>query len=163
MTPLSDQGPPLSVPVAARAARPLTEIEWVTIELIADALIPMTNAAPAASAETDFRERLVTALDARDDAFDAIVAVLAVFRDVPSTDTYERLRSLDRDNSTTFQALSTVVAGAWLLTPGVRERIGYRGLTSNRAGLEEAADELASGVLDPVIERHRAGTSKWIR
>ena len=44
------------------------------------------------------------------------------------------------------------MAGAWLLISGVRERIGYRGLRSDKAGLDEAIEDL-DGLLDPVIDR----------
>jgi len=52
-----------------------------------------------------------------------------------------------------FQALSAVVAGAWLLVPAVRARIGYPGQRRDPARLEEAADQISDGILDPVIAR----------
>ena len=52
-----------------------------------------------------------------------------------------------------FQALSAVVAGAWLLTPSVRARIGYDGQRRRPAALTEAVDQLEDGILDDVMER----------
>ena len=63
----------------------------------------------------------------------------------------------------TFQALSAVIAGAWLLTPGTQDRIGYHGQRSDKADIEEAVDEVASGVLDPVLERRPEEGPRWIR
>jgi len=52
-----------------------------------------------------------------------------------------------------------VIAGAWLLIPAVRERIGYPGQRRDPARLEEAADQISDGILDPVIARGPIYTS----
>ena len=41
-------------------------------------------------------------------------------------------------------------------------RIGYRGLRSDKAGLDEAIEDL-DGLLDPVDRARRAVPSRWIR
>jgi hypothetical protein len=63
------------------------------------------------------------------------------------------LRALHADQPRQFQALSAVVAGAWLLVPAVRARIGYPGQRRDPARLEEAADQISDGILDPVLAR----------
>ena len=45
------------------------------------------------------------------------------------------------------------VAGAWLMLPTVRERIGYAGQKADPAPIELAVDEISSGILDDVLER----------
>lgn len=156
-------GPPLSIPARARIPRPLTPAELRTLDLVADALIPARDDAPAASEEPDFIDQLVVALDARADAFEAIVGTLARLAPVAPAQMFDELRVLHDVDGDAFQALSTVIAGAWLLTPGVRDRIGYHGQRSEKAGLEEAADQIASGILDPVLDRDPATGPHWVR
>lgn len=143
----------LSVPRKFAAPRPLREEELRTLRAVADALIPAAGGNPPATGEPDYDEYLRRAVDARADAFGAITEVLAAFavEDPPGID--RKLRSLHAEEPDTFQALSAVVAGAWLLIPQVRERIGYPGQRRDPARLEEAADQLSDGILDPVMER----------
>lgn len=150
----------VSVPAVRRAPRALSAGERVSLARVADTLIPATGGAPAASSEPGFWDGLALALDARADAFDDIVDVLQALPPTGVGALWTELQILDEQRPTTFQALSTVVAGAWLLTPGARDRIGYHGQQSDKAGLEEAADEISSGCLDPVLDR---GGTRWIR
>lgn len=154
---------PLSVPVRPRTPRRLDERERTTLARIADSLVPETGSSPAPSSEADFGAEVDVALDARADAFDIIVSVLAALADVPAAAVLDRLEALHADDPAAFQAVSTVVVGAWLLTAGTRARIGYDGPRSTKAGLEEAADEISSGILDPVLERHDNDSPRWIR
>jgi hypothetical protein len=150
----------VSIPIANKAPRALAEAERASLGRVADTLIPARDKAPAASAEPGFWEALSLALDARSDAFDDIVDALQALAPTESVDLWSRLQSLDGERPSTFQALSTVITGAWLLTCGTRDRIGYHGQQPDKAGLEEAVDEISSGVLDPVLER---GGARWIR
>jgi hypothetical protein len=159
---MSADGSPLSVPPRRRIPRPLTETECGTLARVADALVPARGDMPAAAAEPGFADSLALALDARSDAFEPICTALAALAATPQRDLFARLHDLSVAEPDTFQALSTVVAGAWLLTPGARERIGYRGLRSDKAGLEDAIDDL-TGLLDPVLERAEHSPSRWIR
>jgi hypothetical protein len=143
----------LSVPVKFAAPRPLTAAEIRTLRAIADVLIPAAGDNPAATAEPDYDAWLIRAVNARADAFDPITAVLARL-DGASPDAIDQaLRALHAGQPGQFQALSAVVAGAWLLVPAVRARIGYPGQKRDPARLEEAADQLSDGILDPVIAR----------
>lgn len=153
----------ISVPRVVRAPRDLTDVERETLATVADTLVPGRDGAPAASAEPGFWDNLVVALDARADAFDDITSALASLGSRPTEEMWDELKTLDRNAPATFQALSTVITGAWLLTPGTRERIGYDGPQSDRAGIEEAADDITSGILDPVIERQPGEGCRWIR
>ena len=143
----------LSVPPKFAAPRPLTDAEVSTLRAIADVLIPASGDNPAATAEPDLDPCLRRAVDARADAFDAITAVLAQL-DGAAPEVIDRaLRKLHAGHPVPFQALSAVVAGAWLLTPTVRARIGYPGQRRDPARLEEAVDQISDGILDPVIAR----------
>lgn len=155
--------PPLSVPIRPIAPRRLEEPERSTFALISDSLIPQTDSSPAASSEPDFWDKVDVALNARADAFEIVTALLGDFANVPPDDMLDELEALAADNQAAFQAISTVVAGAWLLTQGTRDRIGYHGQQSDRAGLEEAADEIISGILDPVLEQYDSECTRWVR
>ena len=130
-----------------------------TLRVIADVLIPASGDNPPASAEPDLDTWLRRAVDARADAFDAITAVLAHLDGAAPDVTNQALRKLHAEQPVTFQALSAVIAGAWLLTPAVRERIGYPGQRRDPARFEEAADQISDGILDPVIARGPIYTS----
>lgn len=143
----------LSVPPRFAAPRPLTEAEMSTLRAIANVLIAAEGDNPAATAEPDFDACLRRAVDARADAFDAITGVLARLDGAGPDVIDQALRALHAEQLAPFQALSAVVAGAWLLTPTVRARIGYPGQRRDPARFEEAVDQLSDGILDPVMAR----------
>jgi hypothetical protein len=143
----------LSVPPKFVAPRPLTAAEVATLRAIADVLIPASGEDPAATAELEFDRWLATAVDARADGFGAVTAVLAQLDGATPDAIDATLRGLHAGQPDVFGVLSSVVAGAWLMIPAVRERIGYPGQGGARARLEEAADQISDGILDPVLAR----------
>jgi hypothetical protein len=155
MTSNASSGVPtrLSVPPKFAAPRQLTDAEIAMLRAIADVLIPASGDNPPATSEPDLDRCLRCAIDARADAFDAITAILAPLSGAAPEVIDQALRKLHADQPATFQALSAVTAGAWLLTPTVRKRIGYPGQRRDPARLEEAADQISDGILDPVIAR----------
>lgn len=144
----------LSIPAPFRAPRDLTDPEMTALRAVADILIPAgRHGEPAATAEPGFDATLRTAVDARADAFDSVTKFLAgVDPDNPDT-LAKLLRDAAQDEPDVFQPTSAIVAGAWLLLPAVRERIGYPGQNRNIAPLDQIVDELSDGILDPVLER----------
>lgn len=143
----------LSVPARFVTPRALTENEVRTLCAVADALIPAAGDNPGATQEPGFKESLVTAANARADAFDEITTALSKLSDLEPAEVDSELRRLHTDDEATFQPLSAVVAGAWLLLPTVRARIGYSGQKADPAPIELAVDEISSGILDDVMER----------
>ena len=73
--------------------------------------------------------------------------------DVPDAELMDALRQMWSEDKSTFDPLSAVVAGAYFMTPQVMELIGYPGQHRDPAPLEEAANEIGSGIMDPVLER----------
>jgi hypothetical protein len=143
----------LSVPPKFAAPRQLTQAEISTLRAIADVLIPASDDNSRATAEPDFEPCLGRAIDARADAFDVITAFVAQIDGATPEVIDQRLRALDAERPEQFQVLSAVVAGAWLLIPAVRARIGYPGQRRDPARLEEAVDQISDGILEPVIRR----------
>jgi hypothetical protein len=158
-----DHDAKLSVPVTVQAPRALTHAEVETLRLVADTLIPARGDAPPASAEPEFLEKISIALEARADAFEDIVLLLSELSKVAPGDLWRELRLLHEREPSRFQSLSTVVAGAWLLTSTVRDRIGYHGQRVDKARPEDVVDEFETGILDPVMNRDYDTNPLWVR
>jgi hypothetical protein len=90
---------------------------------------------------------------ARRDCFERVVALAGSLRALPTAGLLAELRRLAEDPESGFEELSTVLAGAYLMDPGVREAIGYPGQAQRQARFDEAAEQIMDGILEPVIER----------
>jgi hypothetical protein len=144
----------LSVPVRdTRPPRSLDEVELATLLRVADCLIPAAGPNPKASDAQNYLKYLDLALAARRDVFDAVIAALASLAEVPDEGLRAALKQMWATDKATFDPLSAIVAGAYFMTPQIMELIGYPGQHRDTAGLEEAANELDTGILDPVLER----------
>jgi hypothetical protein len=140
-----------------RSIRELTDSELAAARAVADVLVPRHGEDPAATEDPDFGRNLARALSARPDAFDTITALL---RDLDISDRASlrsQLRDLDSEDRDRFQALSTVVAGAWLISPSTRDRIGYPGQLPSTYPLDAGTEELSEELLEPVFERGPVG------
>jgi hypothetical protein len=133
----------------------LTPAQHEVLAAVGDLLIPAVGEDPSFTQAPGIQDRLRTAIAARGEQFDLLAATLDGLG--PADGGLDgRLRALHAagsDQDDRFVLLSSVVAGAYLLVPEVRQRIGYPGQGRDPAGIEEAADELSDGILDPVIER----------
>jgi hypothetical protein len=144
----------LSVPLRhTTPPRPLTDGEQATLLRIADTLIPAAGPNPKASDAEQFIPYLYLALAARADMFDAVLKSVNELADVADHQLYSALKTMWAEDKFTFDPLSSIIAGAYFMTPQVKELIGYPGQHRDPAGLEDAANELETGILDPVIER----------
>jgi hypothetical protein len=133
--------------------RPLTDAERATLLAAADALIPAGPGVPSAAAAPGYTAWLDRALAARTDAFDGIVVAAGRLHDVHGPELLDALRRMSTEEPDAFHGLSAVLAGAYLMIPEVRAAIGYPGQIRHPAAFDAAADEIMSGILDPVIER----------
>jgi hypothetical protein len=146
----------LSVPPRkTKPPRPLTEDEQVTLLRIADTLIPAVGPNPKASEAEQFVPYLHLALAARADVFDAVLKAVTQLAAVPDDAMYAELKTMWARDKFTFDPLSSIIAGAYFMTPQVKELVGYPGQHRDPAGLEDAANELETGILEPVLERGR--------
>jgi hypothetical protein len=144
----------LSVPARhTKPPRELTDFELATLLRIADCLIPADGPNPRASEAVDYTSYLQLALGARSDAFETVISGVQKLADVAEPDLWLALKKMWADDKTTFDPLSSIVAGAYFMTPQIMELIGYPGQHRDPAPLEEAANELATGILEPVLER----------
>jgi hypothetical protein len=144
----------LSMPVTTkRLPRELTEREFRGLLRTADVLIPASGQNLGASEAPGFGQSLERALVARVEAFELIAAEGDRLSTLTDDEVAADLRRLAATEPITFQSLSTVLAGAYLLLPEVRAAIGYPGQHRNHPQFDEAANEIMDGILDPVIER----------
>lgn len=141
----------LSVPATGHLPRALTPTERSTFVRIADILCPGDELIASPSAQPGFAAELDIALAARSDAFDTVVTHLNVAADIDDLPTWAR--DLHDSDPHAFQIVSTVAAGAFLLLPAVRAALGYPGQPRSVAPVDQAADEIGDGILDPVLER----------
>jgi choline dehydrogenase-like flavoprotein len=153
----------VSVPPRYRAPRRLSGEEIAVLARAAQILVPAHGGRPGAADEPAFEQMLHTAADARADAFQALEAVIAKIAPLDQADLDKEMRDLLTEDPKAFQVLSTVIAGAWLLTPTARHRIGYHGQERKLAGVLEAADQIGSGLLDPVLEMADEKPARWAR
>lgn len=153
MTIQSDQRRLSVPPRVTKPPRPLTDTELTTLLRIADTLIPESGPHPKASAAEQFQPYLQLALAARADVFDAVLTAVRTLTDVPDGELHGALKKMWAEDKFTFDPLSSVIAGAYFMTPQVKKLIGYPGQHRDPAGLEDAANELETGILDPVIAR----------
>lgn len=133
--------------------RPITDGERETLIEIADVLIPDGSAGSRPSRCPDYPEWLDRGLAARRDAFDIILRLVHALADVPTERLHQELKRLSETPDSGFNELSSVLAGAYLLIPEVRQAIGYPGQAQRPPQFDEAAEQIMNGILDPVIAR----------
>ena len=154
---------PLSVPPRYATPRALTAGETGVLTRVARVLVPAHDGRPGAADDPAFEQMLATAADARADSFAKLQSTIADLAALHEDGLEKGIRDLLARDPGAFQVLSTVVAGAWLLTPAVRDRIGYHGQVRKLADVVEAADQIGSGLLDPVLEMSDEKPSRWAR
>lgn len=144
----------LSVPPRRTAPpRPLTAREQETLLRIADTLIPAAGPNPKPTDVPGFIPYLHLALAARADAFNAVIDAVDKLAGVADDLLRDALKTLWAEDKPVFDPLSSIIAGAYFMTPQVTDLIGYPGQHRDPAGLEDAANELETGILDAVLQR----------
>lgn len=142
----------LSVPAARTTLpRPLSDAERATFESLADVLCGPSDRALPPSEQPEFGRWLDLAVATRVESFDRLMELAAQAAGVDDADGW--LRRMHDEDPESFQVLSAVLGGAYLMVPAVREAVGYPGQRRDPAGLEEAVDELSDDIMDPVLER----------
>lgn len=127
----------------------LTAEQRTTLLALSGALIPAGDREPAADevlADGRYLERGFAAEP------DLEQAVARACDRVGAQDPSAALRSMAEQDPALFEALTTLVAGAYYMAPEVRAAIGYPGQVPRPAGLTEAADELDEELIAPMAE-----------
>jgi hypothetical protein len=126
-----------------------TRLERERLAVLADALIPATDERPSASQAGVAGGMLDQMLALRPDLATPLRRLLAE----PVDDAQTRLAALKARAPADRAALLTIVAGAYYLEPGVRERIGYPGQEARPFNPRDFEGFIAEGLLDHVLVR----------
>jgi hypothetical protein len=161
MTDSAGDGPPAGAPERLSVPRRVTPSsgelspdQRTTLHRVADQLVPAAGDNPSATRAPQFDQWLDRCIAARHDATDLLRTTLDRLAGIEGDDLDRALRQLHAgDAEGRFHLLSSVVAGAYLATGEVRHLIGYPGQRREPASFDEAANDLADGILDPVLER----------
>lgn len=127
--------------------------ERETLTRVADALCGGDSEVPPPSALAEYGTWLDRAIAARADARRAVLDAALDLSELRGAELRSALRELAGADYEAFHALSSVVAGAYLLVPEVCAAIGYPGQERAPARFDEAAEQLETGILEPVLER----------
>ncbi|KPI23258.1 hypothetical protein ACGFZJ_09825 [Streptomyces sp. NPDC048253] len=126
----------------------LTSAQSATLLALAGALIPAGEREPAADTVLADGYWLGRGF-AAEPRLEAVVAQIC--DRLRGQDPATALRSLAEVDPTEFDALTTVVAGAYYMVPEVRVAIGYPGQIPRPAGLTEAVDDLEEELIAPML------------
>lgn len=112
----------LSVPPRnTQPPRALTDTELAALLRVADCLIPASGPNPKASDAEQYIAYLELALAARTDVFEAVVGGARKLSDVPDDELWDALKTMSAEDKFTFDPLSSVLAGAYFMTPPSHE------------------------------------------
>ena len=128
----------------------LSESDLAKLTRFASALIPATDKMPAASALEAYGALLQSAVKACGYAVGELRAALdraAVCADLASA------KAFAAADPAGFEIASTIVSGAYFMSPVVLDRLGYPAERRHPAGPEEFLEEYETGILEPVMAR----------
>jgi hypothetical protein len=126
--------------------------EVAQMRAVAAALLPGDEASPSAAALPDMDELLQHAASALGGH---IRALKRYIRLLPNECDWSTLARFAEAEPTAFELISVVAAGAYFMSPTVLGSIGYPSGGRTAPRFDQAADEIASGILEPVLARGR--------
>ena len=115
---------------------------------IADVLMTSTRGALVPTGLGDFAEWTRRAARARSRTMDPVVAALAA---IDPGDVEGSLRRLESSAPADFELLASIAAGAYTMHPDVMAAVGYPEPRRAPVPFDQSAEELSSGILDPVL------------
>jgi hypothetical protein len=121
-----------------------------TLTRYACVLIPGTARMPAATEIEDFGNLLQSAVKA---CGYALADVQAALEGMSSVTDLESAKVFAAADPARFEIASTIVSGAYFMSPVVLDRLGYPTERRHPAGPEEFLDEYETGILEPVMAR----------
>jgi len=136
-----------------RPPRPLSETELATLRAVADCLIPAVNGHRSGSAVETFEELVTRAAALLGAKFVQLVDIVSKLATVQADELWDVLKTLSQTHASDFYVLSMTVSAAYLYSREMQAELGYPRPHQNPFGLFDVADELETGILDPVMER----------
>lgn len=128
----------------------LTSDEVATLRRVAVTLLPGDEVSPAAADIAGLDELIQQAGVALGREIAALRSALAVS---PAEIDWDTLRDFAGTHPTDFEVVAAVATGAYFMAPAALSAIGYPQGSRKAPRIDQAADELSSGVLDLVAAR----------
>lgn len=128
----------------------LTSEEVAAIAQVAAVLLPGDERAPGAATIPTLDaliQQAALALGAECDALQAALRIL------PEDISWDTLRAFADEHPAHFDIVSVAASGAYFMAPEALTAIGYPQGARKAPRLDQAADEIGSGVLDKVMTR----------
>ena len=117
---------------------------------IAGILLPGSGDSPAPGSLPEFGDLVQRAASTFSRESSAIEQAIAL---LPAELSWETLSTYANEEPESFELLSLLVVGAYFMSPLVLAALGLPTGDRRSAPLEQAVDELSSGILDPVLDR----------
>lgn len=131
--------------------RPLSTQELATLRRIADTLIPPGDGLLSGAGVAEFDALAAQAAAILNKTFDLLAAVLKRLENVPENELWDVLKSLSEADDAGFNTVSTLLVGVYLYSAEVKAQLAYPVPHRNPPDFFDAAEELSSGILDPVM------------
>jgi hypothetical protein len=128
----------------------LTTGEVAILRHVASVLLPGDEKSPAASDIAELDQLIGTAASALGRE---VVALKLALECLSGDVSWASLRSFAETHPDHFEIVSAVAAGAYFMAPAALSAIGYPQGGRKAPRIDQAADELSSGVLDLVAAR----------
>lgn len=136
--------------------RPISPEEMAVFKAVADCLIPAVDGNRGGSDLEDFSGLITRASALSGHKFHNLMKVAASLSSVSSNEQlWETLKQMSISQPQDFYVLSTTVVAAYLYSAEMQETLNYPRPHRNPASMFDVAEELSSGILDPVCERGR--------
>ena len=132
-------------------SRPFTMVEMETLRRVADTLIPAVEGSISGGSVADFENLATQAAGILDKSFADLVEALEHFSAVPQDRLWAALESYSAEEGGKFYTLSTLVVGIYLYSDEMKDTLNYPVPHRNPPDMFEVAEELSSGILDPVL------------
>lgn len=129
---------------------PLTGDQVAAIAQVAAILLPGDELAPAAGTIPALNALIQQAAKALGSECDALRAALGI---LPEEVSWDSLRAFAQEHPTHFDILAVAASGAYFMAPEALTAIGYPQGPRKAPRIDQAADEIGSGVLDQVMSR----------
>jgi hypothetical protein len=128
----------------------LSESELAAVRAVAEVLIPGDEGSPAISEVEGYDALVRQAARALGPELQDLRNAIAA---VPQPISWDAMAGFERDRPQAFEIVSTTATAAYFMSPQVLRSLGYPTGQRSAPPFDLAAEEIGSGILEPVLER----------